>query len=252
MIRMCMQTAIRITLLCLALFLLCGCSKPAEPESEVSPEESYDLPDRHANDLSPLKEEFFAEEFVDLNGEHITINDLVGNNIVVGMFTSFLTDDGQRSLVNLTNIQAGRSAQIISVFIPVESADIIRDAVVQESDGVLFLFRADGSQNYSLLDKYAGLFWDHDLIATDFPDDPPEHHYICPFYWVIDENGTIREKLIDYTNERSVFREEIEMVLNAMLGQPERAQTDAPEPESIDVSTAEPEGSLSGGEDVQD
>jgi hypothetical protein len=90
------------------------------------------------------------------------------------------------------------------------------------------------------MDRYSEFFWDSQIISADFPLDPPSDHYTTPFYWIVDANGDIREKLIDYSDDRGVGLVEVEEVLSALLGPP--PQTPA--------GTEPVQGSVQDGEDV--
>ncbi len=181
---------------------------------------SYELPETHPDNVDLLKARFFQEPFRDLNGDMVQIDDLIGTPLVIVMFASFLTEDGKKSLLGLEAMQSDRYGQFRTIFIPFEGPELIRPSIIQAPEGMLFLFRADGSNNASLMDKYSDLFWDHEIISADFPIDPPELHHIMPFYWVVDGSGDIREKLIDYSNTRGIEITELAEVLNALIGPP--------------------------------
>jgi len=180
--------------------------------------EDYILPDRHADDANPLKVRFFQEPFRDLSGRMVQLENYKGTPLVIVVFPSFKTDDGRRSLVGMENLQREKENRFMTIFIPVENAETIGPSIVRDPGNMQFLFRADGSDNLSLADKYSDLFWNEELISADYPMESPSRHFVGPFYWIVDEDGIIREKLIDYSNERGVGIDEVSEVLDALLG----------------------------------
>lgn len=201
-----------ILLVALVGFAGC-CSKPPGKEGAAH---VYSLPEAHADNLNPLKEDFFREPFRDLNDESVRVADLQGAPLIVVMFPSFRTEGGRRSLVELEAVLKRRGGSPKAVVVPVEEPEIVRPSIVSEPVDISFLFWEDGSSNLALLDKYTDLFWDRDIISADFPLDPPQKHHASPFYWIIDSAGTIREKLIDYSDKRGVKIDDIGVVLDAL------------------------------------
>jgi len=192
----------------------------------------YRLPDAHPDNDAPLKQAFFQEPFQDLNGAEINLANFRGTPVVVLMFPSFRTEDGQESLLLLERLEKERTGQFQAVVVPIEGADIVRPAIIKDPQNMWFLFRKNGQPNWTLLDRYEGLFWDKDIISEDFPLDPAERHRANPFFLVIDREGTIREKLIDYSAGRPVSIADLEDVLNALLGPPPASPSGAPVGES--------------------
>jgi len=225
----------------ISLCFVPACIRPAE---EPAPDVPYTLPDSHTDNQNPLKSRFFQEAFRDLTGSMVQLNQMTGTPLVIAVFPSFLTDDGRRSLVGLETLQKNRTGQFKAVIIPVEGADTIRPVIMHDSEGMLFLFRAGDLDNPSLIDTYSGFFWNAELIAADFPGDPPAMHYTSPFYWIVDASGTIREKLIDYSDARGVEISELDEVLTALLGPPPE---NVPEPVWNDLSSVETENAVSAG-----
>ena len=227
-----------VLLILAAIPLSVGCEKNNVPEQPQDSSDLYVLPDAHSDNNHPLKNQFFQEPFIDLMGNELTLDSLRGIPLVIVMFPSFLTNDGKFSLMGMEALMKGRLGQFQAVFIPREDADTIRPTIMSEPKGMLFLFRQDGSDNYSLIDQYSGFFWNEGLISADFPLDSTERHLTSPFYWIVDSNGTIREKLIDYSDSTGVDILELETVLNALLGPPEVIETTEPE---SSVSVTEPD-----------
>jgi hypothetical protein len=174
----------------------------------------------HPDNLNPLKGDFFLEEFKDINGADINIENFRGTPLVILMFPSFRTQTGQASLTLLEKLEAERNGQFQAVVIPIEDAETIRPAIVSDPRNMWFLFRKNGKANWTLLDKYADLFWDRKIVTVDYPFDPIERHRASPFFWVVDSDGNIRTKLIDYSTVRSASLGELEAVLDALLGAP--------------------------------
>ncbi len=198
------------------------------------------LPESHPDDLNPLKRVFLQEPFRDLSGSMVQLRSLVGTPMVIVMFPSFKTEDGRRSLLGIERMLSMWPERFIAIFVPYEDVETVRTAIVAEPGDMMFLFRADETGNPALVDKYADLFWDAELVAADFPLDPPQWHNVTPFYWIVDSSGTIREKLIDYSNERGVRMSELEEVLEALLGPP-LPPTPATQPPERDTSVYEEE-----------
>ncbi len=207
--------AVFISLVSLAINA--GCIPPAP---DIPEEELYVLPESHPDNIDPLKLRFFQEPFRNMDGEMVQIERFVGTPIIILMFPNFLTDDGRRSLLGLEALHRSRPGQFISIIIPQEDRETIEPAVQQKPDNMTILFRPGDNDNFSLIDRYSDFFWDPELIAADFPLDPPSKHHTSPFYWIVDETGAIREKLIDYSDSRGVGVVEVEQVLNALLGPP--------------------------------
>ena len=221
-------------LMLLACMLLPSCFK--RTDVEMLEPEPYVLPESHPDNSNPLKARFFQEPFRDLAGDMVQIENYVGVPLVIVIFPSFKTDDGRLSLVGMEALQRGRERQFFTIFIPVENADTIGPSIVRDPENMLFLFRANGMGNLSLADKYSSLFWNEELISADFPFDPASRHYVGPFYWIVDADGTIREKLIDYSNQRGVSVDEVGEVLDALLGPP----SEAPPELEFPTSSAQP------------
>jgi hypothetical protein len=219
------------------MFLVClliSCQGGTDATPEPEP---YTLPDAHPDNANPLKVRFFQEPFRDLAGNMVQIENYVGVPMVIVVFPSFKTDDGRRSLIGMEALQRGRERQFFTIFIPVESAETISPSIVRDPENMLFLFRANGLGNLSLADKYSSLFWNEELISADYPLEPASRHYVGPFYWIVDADGTIREKLIDYSNQRGVTAEEVGEVLDALLG----PLSEAPPESEFPASSAETE-----------
>ena len=185
----------------------------------------YKLSPAHPDNSNPLKEEFFHEPLKDIKGADITLANFRGTAIVILMFPIFRTGDGQRSLVMLEKLQKERGGQFQAVVLPKEDPDVIRPVIVKDPPSMWFLFRENGRPNWTLIDRYSSLFWDNGIVKQDFPFDPPENHRASPFFWVVDRDGNIREKLVDYSAKKGVEKAELDIVLNALLGA-------APMPES--------------------
>ena len=217
---MTMKTSTTAFLISLVLILSCGvmlsCTN-VTPE-EIVDDESYVLPRSHPDNESQLKDMFFQEPFRNLDNEMTQLHEHVGIPMVLIMFPSFLTDDGRTSLLGIESIQRSYPDTLRAVFIPMEDRDTIEPVLMQDPSGMMFLFRAAEGGNLSLIDKYENLFWDPDIIAADFPLDPAAAHHTSPFYWVIDADGNIREKLIDYSDARGVGLDELKEVLEALIG----------------------------------
>jgi hypothetical protein len=179
----------------------------------------------HLDNRNPLKDAFFLEEFKDINGADINLENFRGTPIVILMFPSFRTQTGQDSLTLLEKLESERTGRFQAVVVPVEDADTIRPAIVSDPGSMWFLFRKNGKANWTLLDRYADLFWDKDIVSVDYPFDPIERHRASPFFWIVDKEGAIRAKLIDYSAIRSPSLEELEAVLDALslLGAPPAA-----------------------------
>ena len=236
----------------LVIFLISGCNPVSDSRDEENGTGSlYQLPVRHINNDHPLKNRFFQEAFRDLDGNLIQLNDFAGTPMVICVYSSFKTRDGQKSLLGLESLLAIFKDRFLTIVIPVESIETIEPSIVNASENMLFLFRAGGDgTNLSLVDKYAEFFWNHDIISADFPQDNPQNHYTSPFYWIVDENGVIREKLIDYSDTRGVVIGEVREVLEALLGPnpiDEPVHVSTPPDEST-LSIHETESSLSAGE----
>jgi len=211
-------------LLIAALVLLCATSC-AEEEVDVPDEvKPYLLPESHPDNESAMKNLFFQEPFRNLNGEMVQLRDIAGTPMVLIMFPSFLTDDGRSSMLGIEAMQRSYGERMQAVFIPVEDKATVEPVLMQDPGGMLFLFRASDEGNLSLIDKYEEFFWDPDIIAADFPFDAPAAHHTSPFYWVVDAEGNIREKLIDYSDARGVGLEELAEVLDALIGPSDTGQ----------------------------
>jgi len=230
-----LTSGVAVLLLAIVAVSIAGCRRHPKDTTDEQP---YVLPESHMDSEHPLKARFFQEPFRNLAGDMMQLDQLKGTPIVIVMFPSFLTEDGRRSLLGLEALQKAHQGRFRTVFVPVEDADTIRPAIVMDKEGMIFLFRAGDDGNLSLIDKYCDLFWDADIIAADFPNDPPEKHRTSPFYWVVDGSGVIREKLIDYSDARGVKLAELAEVLDALLG---------PIPQ-VDASTSSTSAS---GEDVK-
>jgi hypothetical protein len=192
-----------------------GCG-PARPGRTAA--DSYRLPSEHSDNANPLKIQFFREPFVDLNGKELTIEDFRGTPLVIMVYPFFRTDRGREGLMGLERLVRERQGQFQALVIPFEEKETIQPAIKSEMEGLSFVFRADGESNDTFIDKYSSLFWDENIISADFPLDPESIHQSCPFYWIVDRAGRIREKLIDYSGERGVRPVEVAMVLDALLG----------------------------------
>jgi len=230
---------LRIGILAIVLmsFAILECAKK-EKEGVVPVQYPYVLPASHLDNSHPMKQAFFMEAFRDLDGKLVHLGDFRGTPMVILMFPSFRTSSGQESLLTLERVIKERKGTLIGVVIPVEKADDIKPAIVGNPEDIEFLFR-EGKSNQSLLDKYSELFWDKGLIAVDYPWDRVEQHLSCPFFWVVDRSGTIREKLIDYSARRGITFADLVIVLDALLGPVVREQTE--EEESVQSSVSEEE-----------
>ncbi len=226
---------VAVLLFAIAAVSIAGCERHPKVDADEQP---YVLPESHMDSGHPLKAKFFQEPFRNLAGDMMQLEQLKGTPIVIVMFPSFLTEDGRRSLLGLEALQKAHQGRFRTVFVPVEDADTIRPAIVMDKEGMIFLFRAGDDDNLSLIDKYCDLFWDADIIAADFPNDPPEKHRTSPFYWVVDASGVIREKLIDYSDARGVKLAELAEVLDALLGPPPE-----PGPQTAGSTPSAPGGS---------
>lgn len=238
----------KVPVLCLLVIL--GACGPGHGDTGTNEPAGigYVLPEMHSDNTHPLKDRFFQEAFRDLDGRIVQLSELHGKPLVICVYSSFLTDDGRRSLLGLEALLEDFHGRFITAFIPVEDRDIIQPSIKQISENMLFLFRAGGDgTNLSLVGRYGKLFWNHDIIAADFPLDKPETHYTSPFYWIIDENGVIREKLIDYSDSRGVGIGEVREVLNALLGpgQDDPSAQESQLKEEMSLSTAGSETDLS-------
>jgi hypothetical protein len=178
----------------------------------------YKLPAEHPDNTNPLKEKFFNEPLKDIKGADITLANFRGTSMVILMFPSFRTEDGQKGLVLLEKIQRERAGQFQGVVLPMEGSDVIKPEIVKDPASMWFLFRRDGKPNSTLLDRYSSLFWNEPVIRQDFPNEPPETHRASPFFWVVDRDGNIREKLVDYSAKTGVQEADLNMVLDALLG----------------------------------
>jgi hypothetical protein len=209
-----------ILFLLFALGSITGCHpRNGNPGPGTQNPVPYVLPDKHVDNDNPLKLRFFQEAFRDLNGNLIQLDRLLGQPLVICVYPSFMTNDGKKGLLGLESLLAQFKDRFLCVFIPMEDKETIQPSIVNASDKTLFLFRAGSEEsNLSLIDRYAGLFWNRDIIAADFPNDRPEAHFTSPFYWIVDENGVIREKLIDYSDSKGVEIGEVKEVLDALLG----------------------------------
>ncbi len=189
---------------------------PAEPVPD--PEPPYRLPNEHPDNSNPLKAEFFQERFVDLNGEPLCLDDLRGTPVVIMMFPVFRTEEGRTGLLGVEQLVRERGGQFQALVIPFDDPETVRSAITSEVEGLSFLFRADGSENHTLVKRYSDFFWDKDIIAVDFPLDPATMHQAAPFYWVVDRSGRIREKLIVYSIDEGVRPADLAQVMDALLG----------------------------------
>ena len=229
---------LRISILAILLmsFAILQCAKK-EKEGVVPVQYPYVLPAAHLDNSHPMKQAFFMEAFRDLDGKLVHLGDFRGMPMVILMFPSFRTSSGQESLLTLERVIKERQGSLIGVVIPVEKAEDIKPAIVGNPEDIKFLFR-EGKSNQSLLDKYSELFWDKGLIAVDYPWDRVEQHLSCPFFWVVDRSGTIREKLIDYSARRGITLADLASVLDAFLGP---VVSEASEEESVQSSVLEEE-----------
>ena len=194
--------------------------------SEPAVARFYKLPDAHQDNANPLKAELFQEPFKDIKGGDMKLDDLRGKPLVVLMFPSFRTMEGQESLYLLEQLHRKWPDQFQSAVIPYESADTVKPAIVKDPSNMWFLFRK-GHTNPSLLDHYSPLFWDTDIIMSDFPQDPPERHRTSPFFWIVDGTGTIREKLVCYSPEKKITIGDLSAVMTALIGPPVVQNKDA-------------------------
>mgnify|MGYP000325654247 CR=1 FL=1 len=194
---------------------LAGCPKPAPDTASAT---RYVLPDEHIDNQHQLKPDFFREPFVDMNGKEWTIADFRGTPLVIMMYPSFRTEKGRVGLLGLEMLVKERRGQFYAIVVPFESMETIRPAIKSEMEGLSFFFRANGKPNDTLIDRYSDFFWDERIISIDYPDNPASLHHSCPFYWIVDRSGRIREKLIDYSNRRGVRPVEVATVLDALLG----------------------------------
>lgn len=165
-----------------------------------------------------LKQQFFRERFKDLQGAEITIGGFIGTPVVLLMLPSFRTRSGHESLLALEKVRRNRQGQFQAVVIPIEGAETIKPAIKKDPKDMWFLFRANGKANSTLIDSYADLFWDEEIMKVDYPSDRPEKHRTSPFFWIIDENSVVRAKLIDYSGKANIKAEDIEIVLESLLG----------------------------------
>jgi len=215
-----------VILAVISLLGITSCTR--EEKLEPVNEERYVLPTSHPDNDSDLKNIFFQEPFRNMNGDMVQLRDLAGTPFVIVVFPSFLTEDGRASLLGIEAIQRSYGDRLKAVFIPVEDKETVAPVMKQNPGGMIFLFRDMGKGNLSLIDKYSDLFWNPDIIAADFPGDEPAAHHTSPFYWVVDADGNIREKLIDYSDTRGVGLHELVEVLKAMLGPSDTDVTDVP------------------------
>ena len=241
-----MSRFVRLILISILVLLFYSGCRPAQdnrvPDGEVPT--VYVLPDRHLDNDNPLKQRFFQEAFRDLDGNLVQLNNLKGQTLVISVFPSFMTNDGRKSLYGLESLLAQLKNRFLTVFIPLEDKNTILPSIVTPTDNMIFLFRAGSEEtNLSLINRYRDFFWNPDIIAADFPLDKPQTHYTSPFYWIVDENGTIREKLVDYSDSRGVEIGEVREVLDALLGPnpPDEAVQESIVEEESTVSTNEVE-----------
>ncbi|MCX6646754.1 MAG: hypothetical protein NTY09_10410 [bacterium] len=242
----------RLTFLILLSLIAPGLISSCHPDhvnssTDVENPVPYVLPDRHIDNDNPLKLRFFQEAFRDLDGNLVQMNNLRGQTLVICVYSSFMTNDGRKSLLGLESLLALFKDRFLPVFIPLEDKETIQPSIVNAPDNMIFLFRAGSEEsNLSLIDRYSSLFWNRDIIAADFPMDKPESHFTSPFYWIVDENGIIREKLIDYSDSRGVEIGEVREVLDALLG-PNPPDEPVQESTTIDetsLSVTEPEADV--------
>jgi hypothetical protein len=215
----------KIYLALIVVFLFVSCSKPAEENEATGDDVTYILPQVHSDNVNPLKNDFLQEEFTDLTGDDVRISDYLGLPLLIAVHVSFKTDDGQDALLAIEALHRVWEGKFNAVILPMEKPDVIRQAIKSEKNYIHFLFRKENQNNLSLTEKYRDLFWDEDLIQQDYPDDSASRHHVSPFYWVIDVDGTIREKLIDYSDERSVDASEVAMVLEELLKETEAGES---------------------------
>ncbi len=214
-----------------------GCRQDTRANMPVS---TYRLPDAHEDNDHPMKEEFFRESFTDLSGKTVRLVGYRGSPLVIMMFPMFRTDEGRASLIALEKLVQVRQGQFVAMVIPFEDADTIRPVIRSDPGGMSFLYLDGGSDNLQLMDRYSDLFWDETIIAADFPHDLPSRHRACPFYWIVDRSGTIREKLIDYSLETGVRPVDLALVLDALLG-PWIEDPDEVDETGADEEIAEPD-----------
>lgn len=222
--------SIRISLYFLLSVVITACVSACRPVVPVpDPEPPYRLPNEHLDNSNPLKAGFFQERFVDLNGEPMCLDDLRGTPVIVMMFPVFRTEEGRSGLLGVEQLVRERGGQFQALVIPFDDPETVRSAITSEIEGLSFLFRADGSENHTLVKRYSDFFWDKDIIAVDFPLDPVTMHQAAPFYWVVDRSGRIREKLIVYSIDEGVRPVDLAQVMDALLG-PVIVEPDTEEP----------------------